>query len=919
MAELPSGTVTFLFTDIEGSTARWERQPEAMRAALARHDALIRAAIHKHRGHIVKTTGDGFHAAFSRAQDAVDAAIDAQRSLQAEPWGEVGPLRVRVALHTGAAEERDGDYYGPALNRAARLLSAGHGGQTLLSEAIAGLVRDDLPPSVSLRDLGEHRLKDLRRPERVHQLIATGLPADFPPLASLDARSHNLPSHPTALLGRERERADVRGAFAGGARLVTLTGPGGTGKTRLGLQVAADLLDDFEHGVFLVELAPISDPTLVASTIAQVLGVRDAGNRPVEDSVREYLRGRSLLLLLDNFEQVLPAASVVADLLAACYGLAVLATSREPLRLRGEQEYAVDPLALPGADRAATIGTALASPAVALFVQRARAIRSDFALTDENAAAVAEICRRLDGLPLAIELAAARVRLLSPQMMVGRMERRLRLLAGGARDLPARHRTLHDTIAWSYDLLDDAECRLFRRLAVFVGGFSLEDAEAVCKPGGESDLDVQGGVASLVAKSLLRQQEDLDGEPRFGMLETIRDYALERLDASGEAPRIRRLHAECFLALAGRAWPELTGRDQGAWYARLEADHDNMRAALAWCLVTPEGAHIATRLACALYRFWQRHGHVAEGRVWLARSLSRRGLDDEARARLLNAAGVLARVQGDTPLAREFFEESLALFRTLGEQADVANTLHNLGSVVHFQGDLRLATALLDESLTLWRTAGDRWGLAMALSFRGSLARDRGEVTQAIALYEESLGLLREHGDWWGVAAVLGSLGTLVGDQGDHARAAEFFEQRMAIRVELGDPTGAAWSQAHLGRTAYQERDFERASRLYRQSLRSYWEMGHRWEPIICLEGLAAATLSAGDPARSTALYGAASAQRDAIMEPLPPPERPGHDQAVAAARAVLGDEAFAAAWAEGRAMTLEQAVAYALDEQPSA
>ena len=338
MVELPTGTVTFLFTDIEGSTTRWEHQPEAMRVALARHDALIRAAIHEHCGYIVKTTGDGFHAAFSRAQDALAAALDAQRRLRAEPWGEVGPLLVRMALHTGAAEERDGDYYGQPLNRAARLLGAGHGGQILLSEVVASLGRETLPDGVRLRDLGQHRLRDLTEPERVFQVIASDLASEFPPLASLDARPHNLPTHPTALLGRERELADVRKLFVDGARLVTLTGPGGTGKTRLGLQIAAEQLDDFEHGVFLVELAPISDLALAASTIAQALGVRDVGGRPIGEALKEYLRARSVLLLLDNFEQILPAASDVADLLATCPSLAVLATSRESIRIRGEHE-----------------------------------------------------------------------------------------------------------------------------------------------------------------------------------------------------------------------------------------------------------------------------------------------------------------------------------------------------------------------------------------------------------------------------------------------------------------------------------------------------------------------------------------------------------------------------------------------------
>jgi predicted ATPase/class 3 adenylate cyclase len=920
MSELPGGTVTFLLTDVEGSTALWEEAPEAMRAALARHDVLFEVAVAEHRGVHIRPRGEGDSrfAVFSSAPGAVAAALAIQRAFAAEAWLTPRPIKVRIGVHTGEAELRDGDYYGSAVNRCARLRNLGHGGQVLLSEATAALARDELPADVSLDDRGEHRLRDLTRPERVFQVVHPDLLDTFPPLLSLDARPHNLPLQLTSLLGRDADVPAVRSLLLrDGVRLVTLTGPGGTGKTRLGLQVAAELVDHFEHGVFLVELAPISDPSLVPSAIAHVLGVRDMGGRTALEGIKDYLRSRSILLVLDNFEQILAAATIVVDLLAVSPGLKVLVTSRAPLRLRGEREHAVPPLALPDAGQATTMKAVSRSPAVALFVQRARAIRADFALTDENAPAVADICARLDGLPLAIELAAARVRLMTPEAMARRLERRLPLLVGGARDLPARQQALRDTIAWSYDSLDEQERRLFRRLGVFVGGWTLDAAEAVCNADG--DLTTLGGLESLVSKSLIRQDAEVRGEPRFTMLETIREYALDQLDASGEAPWIRRLHAECFLGLASMAWPGLTGKDQAAWYARLEADHDNMRAALAWCLATAEGTHLGPRLACALYRFWQRHGHVTEGREWLTRALSRHAPEDETRARLLNAAGVLARAQGDVPLARRFFEEALAIFRTVGELADIANALHNLGSAALFQGDLRLATALLDESLTLWRESGDRWGVAMALHYRGSLAHDQGEVTLAMALYEESLGLLRELGDWWSVASTLGNLGILVGNQGDHARAAKLFDQRMAIRVELGDPAGAAWSQMFLGRAAYHERDFERADRLYRQSLRCYWELGHRWEPIVCLEGLAVTAASAGDPARSAALYGAASAQRDAIGEPVPSRERAGHDQSVAAARVALGDEAFARAWAEGRAMTLEQAVAYALDEQPSA
>jgi predicted ATPase/class 3 adenylate cyclase len=880
MSELPTGTVTFLFTDIEGSTTRWEHQPEAMRVALARHDALVRAAIQQHDGHVVKTMGDAFHAAFSRAPDAVAAALDAQRQLQAEPWGEIGPLRVRMALHTGAAEERDGDYYGPPLNRAARLLCAGHGGQILLTQVTAGLVREALSGGVSLRGLGQHRLKDLAEPEHVFQVVLPDLPSRFPALASLNAQPNNLPTCPTDLLGRERELAELGKLFRDGARLVTLTGTGGTGKTRLSLQVAADLLDAYEHGAFFVELAPISDPALVASTIAQSLGLQDAGSRPIVDTLMEHLRGRSILLLLDNFEQILPAASVVAELLAACPSLGVLATSREPLRLRGEQEYAVPPLPLPDNGREPTAGVAWHSPAVSLFVQRARAIRPDFVLTDENAPAVAEICARLDGLPLAIELAAARVRLLAPEAMVRRLERRLPLLVGGARDLPSRQQALRDTIAWSHDLLEEHERRLFRRLSVFVGGWTLDAAEAVCNADG--DLDVLAGVESLVAKSLVRQQVQPGGEPRFAMLETIREYALEQLETSGEASASSRRHRDWFLTLAEHAAVELRGPHQAEWFDRLEVEHSNLRAALDWSEAEPDGIGPAASMVEALAWFWVLRSHVREARTRVERLCGQDRGTEEARARLFGVAGYLADRTGELAVGSHWLETGLALWRVVGDRRGLATTLTGLAQAAAAGDDRERASMLLEEAVELvGRTApGDTRDTVLAayhetpMSHLARLVELRGDLDRAERLLDEDLAFCRSFGDSHGVANALRGLGSLAFGQGDTTRAAALLNESLDLFRALADTPCIAQN----------------------------------------LDLLAHVAALQGRHRRAAVLLGAAETLRGGTGIALRPSVRAVHDLTASTARSGLGGDTFLVAWTEGRAMTLEQAVAHALE-----
>ena len=667
MASPPTGTVTFMFTDIEGSTKMWERSPHAMHRSLSRHDEILREAIEKRGGYVFKMVGDAFCCAFLTTLDALEAALEAQRTLLGEEWEGTGPISVRMVLHTGAAEERDGDYFGPPVNRVARLLSAAHGGQVLLSLPTQELVRDQLPTQTSLRDLGEYRLKDLFRPERAFQLLAPDLPVEFPPLRSLDAYRNNLPLQPTPLIGRAKEVSEVCERLSRPeVRLLTLTGAGGTGKTRLGLQAAAELTQEFEDGVYFVSLAAIRDPQLVVPAMAGTLGVKEAGGQPLLENLEYYLGEKRMLLMLDNFEQILEAAPMVAELLSAAPNLKVLATSRIPLRLYGEYEYSVPPLALPDPGRPPSVERLTHYETVRLFIERAQAAKADFSVTNDNAPAVAEICYRLDGLPLAIELAAARIKLLTPQAMLGRLGNRLKLLTGGARDLPERQRTLKSTIEWSYGLLEEDEKVLFARLSVFAGGRTMEAIEAICDAEDDLPVDVLDGLASLVDKSLLKQEEGVGGEPRFVMLETIHEFAREKLQESEEGEDIRRLHAEYFLALAEEGDPGLEeGSQQPVWLERLEEEHDNMRRALSWSLGQGQDSELALRIGAALGEFWYLRGYWSEGRRWLEEALAKSSpAPTAARARALQRVSWLTYLQGDLDRAKEASEEGLGLARS---------------------------------------------------------------------------------------------------------------------------------------------------------------------------------------------------------------------------------------------------------------
>jgi predicted ATPase/transcriptional regulator with XRE-family HTH domain len=782
----------------------------------------------------------------------------------------------------------------------------------------------------------------------------------------------NLPVPPNLLVGRQREMAEIHALLRRpDVRLVTLTGPGGVGKTRLSLEVATAMAvlspeeAAFPDGIFFVDLAPIRNTALVLPAIAQILDIAESGEQPLLATLKQHLRTQRLLLVLDNFEQILAAAPAIAALLSATPHLKLLATSRAALHISSEHEYPVLPLAVPDLREFPPIGARLVTPplveadhvpllaehaAVNLFMQRARAVWPSFALNGSNARAVAEICMRLDGLPLAIELAAARSKMLTPAALLARFGRpseadqapALNMLTNGARDLPERQRALRATIAWSYDLLDADEQTLFARLAVFAGGWTLAAAEDVAselkienEEGRHTSSDhtilnasfsILNSLESLLDKSLIRQSFDESGEPRFSMLATIREYALEQLAARADAMQVYQRHTICYLALAEAAEPELTGAQQAEWLESLEREHDNLRAALEWCLQDTSGRpDLGLRLAGALWRFWYMRGHLSEGRGWLDKMLARsaqlasmetdrgRATEQDLRsaiAKTLLGAGGLAWAQGDNARAAERYAESLTLYRELDERQGIANALNNLGVVVMEQGDYSQATVLFEESLVLRRKLDDAWGIANAINNLGVVAVEQGDYARAQRLYEESLALRRKLDNPHGVAMALANLGRITEHQGHYTRAKALHTEGLVLFEQLADQSGMANCFNNLGRVACQEHDYPLASHYFLQGLSLFRELQDRRGITECLEGLARIAAVDGQARRAALLYGAAENLHEQLNTPLAPADRPLYERAVADARAQLDTLLFDAAWAAGRAMPLDQVLA---------
>ena len=950
MDTLPSGTVTFLFTDIEGSTKLAQGHPDKWESLQQRHHAILQSAIESHNGHVFQIIGDAFCAAFHTAIDGLNAAIDAQRKLQTENWEET-PLKVRMGLHTGSAERKGNHYHGyMTLARVQRVMSIAYGGQILLSNTSAELIHNELPDGITLRDMKEHRLKGLLNPERLWQIVAPDLQQDFPLLQSLNEIPNNLPVQLTSFVGRENEITELKQELES-HRLVTLTGSGGTGKTRLSLQVAADLLDQFQHGVWFIELAPLTDPDLIPQTILSAIGISEQSNKTPLDILKEYLHEKKTLIVLDNCEHLVSAsAQVVNALLNAAPNLKILASSREALSVKGELSYPVPSLSLPDLKHLPTIEQLSQYEAVRLFIDRALLVAPHFAIEKDNAPFIAQICYRLDGIPLALELAAARVKVLSVEQISKRLDDRFRLLTGGARTALPRQQTLRALIDWSYDILSDNERLLLQRLSVFAGGWTLEAAEEVCSGNGIEIFDVLDLLTQLVNKSLVVVIEpSQSGETRYRMLETIRQYAREKLMEADGSEVIRQQHLAYFVKLAEQAEPELYRSNQMRWINRLEDELDNFRMALESALTNNIEAGL--QIAAIPWRFWDGHGHWQETGKWLAEFLERYNKTGSLCIQALIIFSLCNFRQGNFPETLKIAEQCVQMARTISDRRLEAFSLSLLGVVTLLLGNAREGVPLLEQSLAIYRALGDKIGQANTLEW---LSYDHNSLERTISFIKESLSLSRELGNLSGITTSLTTLARSTMWTGDFSSPEPWLDEALSISRQLGDQTNENAVLITFGMLAYWKGDYERANAYYEEALMLSEKAGDQYENlwthirmahvflrqgdiqqactlfidsiknshmaeftvalVYAVEGLASLCVNQDRSERAMRLFAWADMMREQIGDHRPPIEQASVEKDLALIHSKIDDTEFAKLSAEGRTMSTEQAIALALE-----
>ncbi len=900
----PTGTVAFLFTDIERSTQRWESHREAMDDAVKRHDALLRDAIDRHNGYVFKAIGDAFCVAFARVSDAVTTAFEAQRALSAEDFSSVGGLPIRIGLHAGEASERNGDYFGPAVNRVARLMSIGHGGQILLSGVTRDLAHRDLPAGASLLDLGSHRLKDLTEPEHVWQLTIEGLRAEFPALKSLDTIPNNLPIQPTSFRGREHDLEEVK-ALLSEHKLLTLFGSGGVGKTRLALQVGAEILDQNPDGVWFADFAPITNPELVSSVIAKEIGMAQVEGRRIDESIPQWLRRKKLLLILDNCEHVLePVAAIAHAIIRSCPDVRMLATSRQALGVSGEEVLRLPSLDVPHKIADLTSAAVAGFGAVALFVDRARSVDKSFLLTDDNAPIVAEICRRLDGIPLAIELAAARVKILSIPTLAQRLNERFKILTSGSRTALPRQKTLGALIDWSYDLLTPQEQMLFSRVGIFAGGFSLDAATTVCSDENLDEIDILNLLSSLTDKSLV--VADTSGvQERCDLLESTRAYALEKLTAAGAREWLAHRHAEYFRDLAQQADRRYGTGSTAAWLASVERELDNYRAVLEWALKDGHDMALGGAVAGTLQALWIDGGLAVEGRYWIG--LAQADLDESLHPQV--AARMWRALSGlfSGKRAHDCAQRALALSQVGSDEKGQAWALHHLAFNLFQMGRLEEASGVNARALAATRELGDKPGLADCLTMQALIQVSCGDIVAARELYAQALAAYKALGNEAGTATVLGNLAELEFADGQVEQALRFAGE--AREIESRGKNASALTLLNIVAYRIARGDVDGAPDAAHEGLRRARQAQHAFYVAIALQHIALLSALGGEVNDAARFMGYVNLQYKELGAKREATEKWGYEKLMAALREQLCEadiEKLAsegAAWSEDRAL----------------
>lgn len=942
----PDGIVTFLFTDIEGSIKLAQQFPDTLPLALKRHHEILDKSIETHNGYVFEIIGDAFCAAFNSPLDAINSACEIQKNIKTEKWGEA-IIKIRIGINTGEAKFNGKGYTGyMALSRTQRVMSVAYGEQILISQITYDHIRDLNTKDISFIDMGERRLKDLVRSEHIYQAAADYLQRDFPPLETIDTQPNNLPIQVTSFIGREKEISDVK-ALLLKTPILSLLGSGGTGKTRISIQIGAEMIDNFVNGVWFIELSTLSDSSLVVQEIASAFNLRESGNRKIIDILLDYLKDKELLLIIDTCEHlIVECARVIDMLIRKSSKLKILTTSREALRISGETVYRVPSLKVPEIKLKHTVESISEFESVRLFIDRASTAKSDFSVTTANASFIAQICNNLDGIPFALELAAARVCSLSVDKIAERLDDRFRLLTGGSRTALPKQQTLHAMIDWSYDLLNEQEKALLARMSVFAGGCTLESGEEVCSGNGIEDFEVLDLMSSLVDKSLISFVEE---NGRYGQLETVRQYGSEKLTESREEREYRMKHFIHFYSLAEEAEPQLSGQGQVKWLNRIENEHNNLRVAVGWSMESNELEEKGLRFVTDLKQFWLIRGYYSEGKRFIINMIKKGNIETKLKGEALSVAGKLSVSMGDYKEAKLMFEEALTIFREVRDDKSIADSFTNLASIAFYLGKFDEAQIQLEQAITIYRKIdnkrciadslnhlglissyrgdidkarknfedsiiisneiGYKLGVANSLNNLGQLAGNQGEYTEAKKCFEESINIFREIRYKLGVANSLNNLGAVELDQREYTEASIYFEEALTIYREIADKRGISNSLGNLGWIAYNIKQYQESQEYFENAISIYLELGDKSDIARCLEGIGNLNLIKGLLHAATKLYGSCQILRETVGNPIYPNEKELYDKTITDLRSQLGDEEFEKAWNEGRSMTLEQAV----------